>query len=57
MKHITLVEARPKLGDIVRRTSITGEVYILTYHGKDAAAVISIEDLEKLKKLNSLDNE
>jgi len=49
--HFTTVEARNHFGDVINRAAYAKERVILTRRGQKLAAVVPIEDLELLKKL------
>ena len=42
--------ARDVLGDLINRALYGSERFILTRHGKPAAAIVSIEDLNRLER-------
>lgn len=44
-------KARERLADVLNEVSVRGDRVVLERHGKDVAAVISIEDLELLELL------
>ena len=44
-------EARGRLSEIINRAAFGKERIVLTRHGKSVAAVVPIEDLELLEKL------
>lgn len=43
--------ARDCLGDLINRALYGSERFVLTRHGKPAAAIVSIADLEKLEQV------
>jgi prevent-host-death family protein len=49
--HFTTVEARNHFGDVINRAAYGKERVILTRRGQELAAVVPIEDLELLQKL------
>jgi prevent-host-death family protein len=49
--HVTTVEARSHFGDIVNRAAYGKERVVLTRRGQKLAAVIPMEDLELLDRL------
>lgn len=49
--EVGLAEARMELSTIVNRTAFGGEKFVVTSHGKPRAALIPIEDLERLLEL------
>ena len=51
MKRIRVVELRQKLSDILNRVEYPGERAIIHRRDKEAAAIISIEDLHLLERL------
>lgn len=51
MANISTKEARGQLSDVISRAAFAKERTILTRHGKAVAAVVPIEDLEFLEKL------
>lgn len=44
-------KARERLADVLNEVSVRGDRVVLERHGKDVAAVISIEDLQLLELL------
>lgn len=44
-------KARERLADVLNEVSVRGDRIVLERHGKDVAAVISIDDLELLELL------
>ncbi len=51
MVRLSAVEARKRLPDTLRRVEIAGERCILTVNGKDRAAIVPLEDLALLERL------
>jgi len=51
MDRLNVVELRHSLADILNRAEYQGERIIIHRRGKDAAAIISIEDLKLLERL------
>jgi prevent-host-death family protein len=51
MERLTAVDVRKRLPEAVRRVEIAGDRYILTVNGKDRAAIVSLEDLALLERL------
>lgn len=51
MTSLPVTEARADLGGIVQRVSLLGERVCLSRNGKDVAAVVSMDDLDLLRKL------
>ena len=51
MKRISVVELRQFLADILNRAEYLGERTVIHRRDKDAAAIISIEDLHLLERL------
>lgn len=49
--RISASKVRETLSDILNEVSVRGDRVVLERHGKDVAAVISIEDLELLERL------
>lgn len=49
--HLTTVEARNHFGDVINRAAYGKERVILTRRGQKLAAVIPMEDLELLNRL------
>ena len=50
METVTVAEARRTLADLVTRVGFSGKRVLLQRHGKPVAAVVSVEDLEKLQR-------
>ncbi|MEO6443966.1 MAG: type II toxin-antitoxin system Phd/YefM family antitoxin [Gemmatimonadaceae bacterium] len=48
LARIALTDAREALADLVNAVSYGGARIILQRHGKDVAALVSLEDLERL---------
>ncbi len=53
MSNISTKEAREQLSTVISRAAFTKERVILTRHGKAIAAVVPIEDVELLERLES----
>ncbi len=51
MMRLNVVELRQSLADILNRAEYRGERIVIHRRGKDAAAIISIEDLNLLERL------
>ena len=51
MTRLPASQAREQLSEILNRVSVRGERVILHRHGKDVAAVVSMEDLRRLATL------
>lgn len=51
MKLITTAEARNQFSDLINQAAFGKEPVILTRRGKKIAAIVSIEDLELLERL------
>jgi len=51
MSNISTKEARRQHSTVISRAAVAKERIILTRHGKAVAAVVPIEDLELLEKL------
>jgi prevent-host-death family protein len=52
-KEITTTEAREQFADIVERAHFKKERIVISRRGKEAVAVISIEDLRLLEELEA----
>jgi prevent-host-death family protein len=50
-KRMSVVELKQALGDVLNRAEYAGERFVIHRRGKDAAAVIPIEDLRLLERL------
>ena len=51
MAKVSAAEARSEFSDIINRASFGKERVVLTRRGKELAAVVPIEDLELLERL------
>lgn len=51
MSNISTKEAREQLSTVISRAAFTKERVIVTRHGKAIAAVVPIEDVELLERL------
>lgn len=47
--EIAADQARDQLGDLINRAGFGGERFILTRHGKQVVALVSIDDLKSLE--------
>ena len=56
MLRKTLTEARKDMPEIFNKVCYAGERAIIQKHGKDCVAVVSIEDLNILKKMEDMIN-
>ncbi len=62
MKRISVVELKNSIGEVLNQAEYQGERTVIHRRGKDAAALVSIEDLKLLEKLieeaeDRIDNE
>lgn len=51
MMRLNVVELRQSLADVLNRAEYRGDRIVIHRRGKDAAAIISIEDLKLLERL------
>ena len=51
-QELSASEAREKIADVIGRVSYGHERVVITRNGKPAAAVVTIEDLERLRALD-----
>lgn len=51
--NMSIVEARANLSDALNKVAYSGERIVLKRHGKPAAAIVSVEDLELLEELEN----
>ena len=51
MEQVAITDARDDFADIVNRVTYRGERVVLTRRGKRLAAIIPVEDLELLERL------
>lgn len=51
--NMSIVEARANLSDALNKVAYSGERIVLERHGKPAAAIVSVEDLELLEELEN----
>ncbi|MEO9220676.1 MAG: type II toxin-antitoxin system prevent-host-death family antitoxin [Mycobacteriaceae bacterium] len=47
--HISLAEARKQFGELLAQVDYTGDRIVVTKHGKPRAALVSMEDLVRLR--------
>jgi prevent-host-death family protein len=52
-ERIAIGEARRRLGRVVEKARYTGRGYIIERHGEPMAAIIGIEDYERLQRLEN----
>jgi len=45
LTHISLTDAKHKLGELAKRSAYGGERFVLESHGRPQAAIVGIEDL------------
>jgi prevent-host-death family protein len=48
--RISLTEAKKRLGELVKRSSYGNERFVLESHGKAQAAIVTVEDLQRLER-------
>lgn len=53
MRHLTTSEARDEFSEILNRVAYGRERVVIRRRGKDLAAVIPIEDLRRLERLEA----
>lgn len=51
MDKVTVMQARAQMAEVVNRVAFAGERIVLERHGKDVAALVSIDDLRLLERL------
>ncbi|WP_055588026.1 type II toxin-antitoxin system Phd/YefM family antitoxin [Peterkaempfera griseoplana] len=51
--EIPVTQARAAIADLVNRVAYAGERIALTRHGRTVAALVSAEDLERLRALDA----
>jgi len=51
--EIPVTQARAAIADLVNRVAYAGERIALTRHGRTVAALVSAEDLERLRALDT----
>jgi prevent-host-death family protein len=49
-ERFSVVQLKQSLGDVLNRAEYAGERFVIHRRGKDAAAVVSIEDLRLLER-------
>lgn len=54
MTHVGAEQARKELADLLRRVGYARERVVISVHGKDLAALVSIEDLRALESLEDI---
>jgi prevent-host-death family protein len=47
--HVSLTEAKQRLGELVKRAAYGGERFVLEFRDKPQAAIVSYEDLRRLE--------
>jgi prevent-host-death family protein len=50
-KTVTIERARVELSDVVRRVQYAGERVVVTRRGKPTAAIVPLEDVELLQRI------
>jgi prevent-host-death family protein len=51
---MTTAEARKNLADVLNRVAYTRERVVVTRHGREIAAIVSMEDLTLIERLKGL---
>ena len=51
---MTTAEARKNLADVLNRVAYTRERVVVTRHGREIAAIVSMEDLSLIERLRTL---
>ena len=51
---MTTAEARKNLADVLNRVAYTRERVVVTRHGREIAAIVSMEDLSLIERLKTL---
>jgi prevent-host-death family protein len=51
MCQVSIAEVRDNLADALNRVAYTGERIVLTRRGKGVAVLVSMEDLDQLRKM------
>ena len=52
---MTATQAKDQLASLLERARTAGERIVIAKHGKPAAALVSIKDLERLERLDRLE--
>lgn len=52
---VTATQAKDQLSALLERTQNAGERIVIEKHGKPAGVLVSIEDLRRLERLDSLE--
>jgi prevent-host-death family protein len=50
-QNVSIAEAKGQLSELVRRTSVKGERFVISRHGRPVGALVSNDDLERLEAL------
>ena len=53
--RVAITEAKQQLGELVKRVAYGGERIVLEFRGKPQAAIVNMEDLESLKRADTVD--
>ncbi len=56
MERIALQTARIELSRVVNRVTVGGERIVIQRHGKDAVALVTLDDLERLRELDEAED-
>jgi prevent-host-death family protein len=48
--HVSLTEAKQRLGEFVKRAAYGGETIVLEFRGKPQAAIVGMDELETLRR-------
>ena len=54
MTQVGAEQARKELADLLRRAGYAKERFVISVHGKELAALVSIEDLRALESLEDI---
>lgn len=54
MRHVSTLDARNHFAEIINRTAYGKERVVLTRRGKDLVALVPLEDMEILEKVEDL---
>jgi prevent-host-death family protein len=55
VEEVPFTEARARLADLVGRVAYGGARVVLTRHGKPAAALVPVSDLERIEAMETAD--
>ena len=57
MRRITVSAVRERIGDVLTHVALRRERIVLTRHGREVGAIVPMEDVERLRALDAVEED